>query len=92
MGLQFRLSFEKVRYGDRLQGFNAKWTPGAGWERLDADESEVLGFLLQGKSVRSVSEELGVSFRQVHAIRTKAEEAGTQFPESKAGRPRKPRN
>jgi transposase len=41
------------------------------------------------KSVRSVSEELGVSFRQVQTIRAKAQADGTQFPETKAGRPRR---
>lgn len=46
-GLEFLLAFEKVRYGNRLEGFEAKYKDGT-WQRLD-HTAEVIQALLQAR-------------------------------------------
>jgi putative DNA primase/helicase len=71
-GMQFNLSFEKVRYGDRLEGFSAKWTKDGGWERTEDAENVALGLLLKGKSINAIAKETGLGNSTVAKIKAKA--------------------
>jgi transposase len=75
-GMQFNLGFEKVRYGDRLEGFGAKWTKASGWEFLETDANLVLGLLLKGEAVNAIAKKLGLGNDVVAKIRKKAIAAG----------------
>jgi hypothetical protein len=84
-GLEFSLAFEKVRYGDHLEGFDAKWTKGAGWERLTDSDNVIVDALLKGGSVNKVAREFKVGNSKVADIKRKAEANGIEFPENKPG-------
>ncbi len=85
-GLEFSLAFEKVRYGDRLEGFDAKWSREDGWERVTTSDNEVVNALLDGGSVNAVAKKFKIGNGKVAAIKKRAEENGQEFPDNKAGR------
>jgi hypothetical protein len=85
-GLEFSLAFEKVRYGDRLEGFDARYTTESGWERLEPSENRIVQALLEGTSINRVAKDLRVGVRRVMDAKALAEKNGTQFPELTPGR------
>jgi RecA-family ATPase len=85
-GLEFKLAFEKVRYGDRLAGLDAKWTNAGGWERLESQEdTEALNLFLKGKSATEVAKKLHIGKEKALRIRKAAEQAGQIFLVPKPG-------
>jgi hypothetical protein len=83
--VQFRMVFEKIRYGDRLEPFDAKWTPAQGWQR-DTQDAKIVGLLLQGKTYKQITAELGADSKKILAVKRIAEKNGTAFPKNKSGR------
>jgi hypothetical protein len=89
-GLEFALGFEKVRYGDRLEGFEAKWSASGGWERLALSDNAVVQALMEGKGIAKVAKEFGIGVAKVQKIRDQAKANGIEFEQSaKGGRPKK---
>ena len=81
-GLAFDLSFEKIRHGDKLQGFEAAFRDGQ-WERVEekvAKENpltaEVLGLHLKGKSYGAIAAQLKISKSTAHTIIKAAKVSG----------------
>ena len=89
-GLEFALGLEKVRYGDRLEGFEAKWSVAGGWERLALSDNAVVQALMEGKGIGKVAKEFAIGVAKVQKIREQAKANGVEFePAAKGGRPRK---
>jgi len=89
-GLEFALGFEKVRYGDRLEGFEAKWSAAGGWERLALSDNAVVQALMEGKGIAKVAKEFGIGVAKVQKIRDQAKANGIEFEQAaKGGRPKK---
>jgi hypothetical protein len=80
MGLEFSLDFEKVRYGDKLEGFDAAWDPKEGWHRLENVDKEIVGLLLKGDSINKVAKALGIGNERVSTAKRRAIANGVQFP------------
>jgi nucleoside phosphorylase len=77
------------RCGDRLDGFEAKWTKEAGWERLAISDNAVVQALMEGKGINKVAKEFGIGVAKVQKIRDKAKANGIEFEQvAKGGRPR----
>ena len=86
MGLEFSLDFEKVRYGDRLEGFDAKWSTEKGWEKVENVDKEIVGALLRGESINKIAKQLGIGNERVAAAKRRAAANGTEFPNLGMGR------
>ena len=85
--VEFEVAFEKVRYGDKLEGFDAKWTPAAGWERNTRD-AQIVGLLLKGKAYREIIDDLGVTSDQIARVSARLRRQARSFRLLKrAGRP-----
>jgi Bifunctional DNA primase/polymerase, N-terminal/AAA domain len=84
MGLEFSLEFEKVRYGDKLEGFEAKWEAGV-WSRVEAtQEKQIIDLLMAGKGINSIAKTLGVGNSTIARVKRKALENGVEFPKGKS--------
>lgn len=72
-GLEFTLAFEKVRYGDRLEGFDASWSPRDGWKELYDRDAEAINELMKGTGINSVAKKFEMSNRKVAKLKEIAE-------------------
>lgn len=87
-GLELIVSYEKVRAGGNLPGFQAVYCDASGkWDiAVDVEGNEAVKLMLQGKSVRGVAISLDIDKNKVHRIKKQAEKAGIVFPPVKSGR------
>jgi putative DNA primase/helicase len=86
-GLEFALEFEKNRYGDKLECFDAKWSREKGWERLVDRDSEVVGLALKGSSINAIAKRLKIGNGRVAGVLNRARKNGIQIPDAQGGRP-----
>lgn len=96
-GLQFALSFEKVRHKSRLQGFEAVYvdsqyrdgvlTQNGMWQTV-ANElyAEIVSLSQQGLSSKEIATKLGISASKVQRHQRLARKNGVALPEVKAGK------
>lgn len=84
-GLEIIVSYEKVRAGGDLPGFQAKYDNDSGKWNTEVDEegNEVVRMLLQGDSVRSVASALDIPKTKIWRLKKQSEKAGIKFPEPK---------
>ena len=88
-GLEFVLTYEKVRASGGLPGFEASYEDGR-WEvKESADTAEVLRMLSAGCTSRAIENATGVSDSTVCRIKKKAQKAGEVFPPPAIRRPKK---
>jgi hypothetical protein len=81
------LSYEKVRSGDSLKGFDAKYSSEMGWQIVADDlANDVIKRLMDGQAINTVSRALGISNDRVSNIKRQAEESQmVVFPVNKSG-------
>lgn len=72
-GLEFTLAFEKVRYGDRLEGFDASWSPDGGWKELHDRDAEAVNELMKGTGINKVAKQFEMSNRKVAELKKVAD-------------------
>lgn len=72
-GLEFTLAFEKVRYGDRLEGFDASWSREGGWKILVDRDAEALNALMKGDGINKVAKQFEMSNRKVAKLKEQAD-------------------
>jgi hypothetical protein len=91
MGLEFKLAFEKIRYGDRLQPFDARLDRLSGWQLIGKGSinERVVKALMAGRSVNPLSKELGIGIGTLLGIKRRAESEGLVFPVNSPGRRKK---
>jgi len=92
MGLEFDLKFDKVRYGDHVRPFEAKFDTRTGWQLITGATTtydRVVGALKAGRSIQPLAKELGIGVSGVLAIKKRAEDAGECFPANRSGPKRK---
>lgn len=81
-GLELAVSYEKVRAGGHLPGFNAAYSDVSNvWEiAADTEGNEAIKMMLTGKSVRAVAVNLDIDRNKVYRYRRQAEKNGITFP------------
>lgn len=84
-GLEVVVSYEKVRAGGNLPGFQAAYREDAKtWEVVeDEDGNEIFKMLMKGKSIRSIATALDVDKSKVWRVKKSAEKKGVKFPDVK---------
>ncbi len=85
-GLQFKLDYEKVRRGDRLESLEAQYVNGT-WANVKNDFYEkVLSRLYEGNGEATIADELKTSRAKVRGVKVLAIERGIALPDAKRGR------
>lgn len=84
-GLEIIVSYEKVRAGGHLPGFQAAYSDDRQkWEvKPDEEGNGIVAQLLKGRSIRSIASSLDVDKNKIWRVKKSAEKNGIVFPEVK---------
>lgn len=90
-GLELAVSYEKVRAGGNLPGFQAAYNNEANsWDIVASeDDNEAVKMLIAGKSVRSIASALDISKSSIWRLKKQAEKNGVKFPPPRAAKRKK---